>query len=120
MSSVGTIYPSTYPSSTTNAAGTASSSGSSSSDANATNSGLASTSSFLQLLVAQLKNQDPLQPMDGTQFVTQLAQINDVQQNLGMKQDLDAMSEKYLGTTAAPSASSNQTTTSSAGTAQTV
>ena len=119
MSSIGTTYPSTM---TPSASGTASSSNSSSSNANsnATNSGLASTSSFLQLLVAQLKNQDPLQPMDGTQFVTQLAQINDVQQNLGMKQDLDAMSEKYLGTNSPPSASNNQTGTSSAGTTQTV
>ena len=32
-----------------------------------------SESTFLQLLVAQLQNQDPLQPMDGMQFVTQLA-----------------------------------------------
>ncbi len=117
MSSIGTTYPTTTAAS---AAAAASSSSSSSSNANATNSNLASTSSFLQLLVAQLKSQDPLQPMDGTQFVTQLAQINDVQQNLGMKQDLDAMSEKYLGTNAAPSASSNQTSTSSAGAAQTV
>lgn len=31
---------------------------------------------FLQLLVAQLKNQDPLKPMDDTQFITQLAQFS--------------------------------------------
>jgi flagellar basal-body rod modification protein FlgD len=30
---------------------------------------------FLKLLVAQLSNQDPLSPMQGTEFVTQLAQI---------------------------------------------
>ncbi|HQG35312.1 MAG TPA: flagellar hook capping FlgD N-terminal domain-containing protein, partial [Syntrophales bacterium] len=29
---------------------------------------------FLKLLVAQLKNQDPLKPMDGTDFAAQLAQ----------------------------------------------
>lgn len=34
---------------------------------------------FFQLLVAQLKNQDPLQPMDNTQFVTQLAQFTTLQ-----------------------------------------
>ncbi len=28
---------------------------------------------FLQLLVAQIRNQDPLKPTDGTQFLTQLA-----------------------------------------------
>ena len=31
---------------------------------------------FLTLLLAQLKNQDPLKPMDDTQFVTQLAQFS--------------------------------------------
>ena len=31
---------------------------------------------FLQLLVAQIKNQDPLNPTDSTQFVAQLAQFS--------------------------------------------
>ena len=35
---------------------------------------------FLKLLMAQLQNQDPLQPTDGTQFVTQLAQFSQVEQ----------------------------------------
>ncbi len=30
---------------------------------------------FMQLLVAQLKNQDPLNPMDNSQLTSQLAQI---------------------------------------------
>ena len=30
---------------------------------------------FLQLLVAQIKNQDPMSPADGVQFLTQLAQF---------------------------------------------
>ncbi len=34
---------------------------------------------FLQLLIAELKNQDPNQPMDGTTFITQLAQLNQTQ-----------------------------------------
>ncbi len=33
---------------------------------------------FMQLLVAQLKNQDPLNPMDNSQLTSQLAQINTV------------------------------------------
>ena len=33
---------------------------------------------FLQLLVAQLKNQDPTNPMDSSQMTSQLAQINTV------------------------------------------
>ena len=35
---------------------------------------------FLQLLVAQMKNQDPLNPMDGTQMASQLAQFSTVEQ----------------------------------------
>lgn len=38
----------------------------------------ASQNRFLTLLVTQLKNQDPLNPMDNAQVTTQLAQINTV------------------------------------------
>src|SRR5678815_4078393 len=33
---------------------------------------------FLKLLVAQMKNQDPLNPMDNAQVTSQMAQINTV------------------------------------------
>jgi flagellar basal-body rod modification protein FlgD len=33
---------------------------------------------FLKLLVAQINNQDPLNPMDNAQMTTQMAQINTV------------------------------------------
>lgn len=36
---------------------------------------------FLNLLVTQLKNQDPLQPVDNQQFVAQLAQFSQLQQS---------------------------------------
>ncbi len=40
---------------------------------------------FLQLLVAQMQNQDPLEPTDNTQMVTELAQFTTIEelQNLG-------------------------------------
>jgi flagellar basal-body rod modification protein FlgD len=39
---------------------------------------LANQNVFLQLLVAQLKNQDPNNPVDGTTFITQLAQFSEL------------------------------------------
>lgn len=35
---------------------------------------------FLQLMIAQMQNQDPMNPMDDTQYVTQLAQFATMQQ----------------------------------------
>lgn len=53
--------------------------------------GLANEQTFLKLFVAQLKNQDPLNPQDATQFVAQLAQFSQLEQSLQMRQDLDTM-----------------------------
>ena len=52
---------------------------------------LASENTFLQLLVAQLKNQDPQQPTDGTAFVTELAQFTTLQEDTQSATDLDKL-----------------------------
>ena len=52
---------------------------------------LANKTTFLQLLVAQLKNQDPLKPQDGAEFVAQLAQFSNLEQAIASRQDLDAI-----------------------------
>src|SRR5207248_10706406 len=46
---------------------------------------------FLQLLVSQIKNQDPLNPTDGVQFLTQLAQFQQLENGMNMGQDIAAM-----------------------------
>jgi flagellar basal-body rod modification protein FlgD len=98
-----------FPPSASSTVDAANNSGSGSDQTSNASDPLANKSTFLQLLVAQLKNQNPAQPLDGTTFVTQLAQFSDLEQNLAMRQDLDAVSEKYLGTTAPPSDGSSST-----------
>tara|TARA_Y100000815_G_scaffold226694_6_gene214965 strand:+ start:31358 stop:31756 length:399 start_codon:yes stop_codon:yes gene_type:complete len=45
--------------------------------------------SFLKLLVAELKNQDPTEPMDATQYMAQLASFSNVEQNIQTNNKLD-------------------------------
>jgi flagellar basal-body rod modification protein FlgD len=63
---------------------------------------------FLKLLVAQLKNQDPLNPIDGTQFTAQIAQFSSLEQQINgnnyLKQILEqrdfgeqTLANSYLG-----------------------
>jgi flagellar basal-body rod modification protein FlgD len=47
--------------------------------------------SFLKLLIAQLKNQDPTKPMDSTQFVSQLASFSAVEQQVATNARLDQL-----------------------------
>jgi len=47
--------------------------------------------SFLRLLTAQLRNQDPLQPLDSTEFVAQLASFSTVEQLISANEKLDAL-----------------------------
>lgn len=51
---------------------------------------------FLELLVAQISNQNPLEPMDGTAYVSQLAEFSNVESLQGIRQNtstsLDYMS----------------------------
>ena len=47
--------------------------------------------SFLMLLTAQMKFQDPTNPMDATQFVSQLASFSSVEQAIKTNSKLDAL-----------------------------
>ncbi|WP_306118286.1 MULTISPECIES: flagellar hook assembly protein FlgD [unclassified Roseitalea] len=44
---------------------------------------------FLQLLVTQMKNQDPTEPMSNTEYVAQLASFSNVEQNTKVNDKLD-------------------------------
>ena len=54
---------------------------------------LTSKDTFLQLLVAQIRNQDPLQPTDGIQFVTQLAQYSSLEQTIELRKDVESIQQ---------------------------
>ena len=45
--------------------------------------------SFLKLLIAEMKNQDPTKPMDSTQYVAQLATFSQVEQSVQTNTKLD-------------------------------
>lgn len=46
---------------------------------------------FLQLLVTQLKNQDPVSPMDPTEFTNQLVSFSQVEQQIHTNQNLEEL-----------------------------
>lgn len=46
---------------------------------------------FLQLMVAQLQNQDPLNPTDTNQFMSQIAEFSNVEQAINANSKLDQL-----------------------------
>jgi flagellar basal-body rod modification protein FlgD len=49
---------------------------------------------FLQLMIAQLRNQDPLNPANGTEFLTQLSQISGVEQLVQVNQQATQITQQ--------------------------
>ena len=64
---------------------------------------------FLNLMMDQMKNQDPLNPTDGTQFLSQLAQFSELEQVIAIRTDIEAQGK-------APAGSEPATTPAAAGT----
>ena len=54
---------------------------------------------FLSLLVAQMKNQDPLNPLDNAEVTSQMAQLSTVQGIENMNSSLQAMAASLIGRT---------------------
>jgi flagellar basal-body rod modification protein FlgD len=55
---------------------------------------------FLVLLTAQLQNQDPLAPMDSTQFTQQLVQFSQVEQQIRTNEQLEGLVGQYQAASA--------------------
>jgi flagellar basal-body rod modification protein FlgD len=51
---------------------------------------------FLQLMISQLKNQDPLSPQDNGEFVAQLAQFSSVEGIDKLNNNFDAFANKFV------------------------
>ncbi|HZQ23471.1 MAG TPA: flagellar hook capping FlgD N-terminal domain-containing protein [Terriglobales bacterium] len=69
-----------------------------SSSASQPNSAQVMSNTFIQLLVAQLKSQSPLNPVDPTQFVGQLAQFDQLSEVMQIRQLMQQFASG-LGTT---------------------
>ena len=52
---------------------------------------------FLNLLLTQMQNQDPLQPMDNTAYIAQLAQFSSLEQMQQVNQKLDGLTQTMQG-----------------------
>jgi flagellar basal-body rod modification protein FlgD len=73
---------------------------------------------FLQLLIAQMKNQDPTKPADPSQFIAQLASFSSVEQAIKTNNKLDTLmtslalsqAEGFIGRTVASADGSVQGT----------
>jgi flagellar basal-body rod modification protein FlgD len=80
---------------TMNPKSTKGASGASGSSGTGTDSVAADTDKFMTLLVAQLQNQDPLNPMDNAQMTSQLAQLQTVTGINNLNTTLNSLSASY-------------------------
>ncbi len=128
----GTTFSSSQISSLTASTGSSSSSASSSSanaatgtNSIASNSIAGNFNEFLQLLTTQLKNQNPLDPLDTNQFTQQLVQFSSVEQQINMNTQLttliglqqtaqSAQAASFVGATVAVNGSTTQLVNSQA------
>jgi flagellar basal-body rod modification protein FlgD len=97
---VNNIASSPTPAATTSASSTSRSTSSSA------NTSLADPNLFITLLTAQLKAQDPTNPMSAQDMVTQLTQVSSLQQLISINQTLTNLS---AGTLPATTPITNQT-----------
>jgi flagellar basal-body rod modification protein FlgD len=68
---------------------------------------------FLQLLVAQMENQDPLQPQSDTEMASQMAQFTSLSQTTAMSSSLSIMqANSLIGSTVTVQEANSQDTTS--------
>ena len=94
--SISSIFPTTTPAAAARAQATASSGSSSS-----TTSSAAVNSTFMSLLLTELKSQDPTAPMDTTAMVGQMVSLNQLDQLMSIQSILQNSLGSVATTTAA-------------------
>jgi flagellar basal-body rod modification protein FlgD len=72
---------------------------------------LGSETTFLQLLVAQIQNQDPTNPIDSTTFLTQLASFSQLEQLISINQGIEQIDGDATAAAAAGGTSGTTTST---------
>ncbi|HWW20392.1 MAG TPA: flagellar hook capping FlgD N-terminal domain-containing protein [Steroidobacteraceae bacterium] len=88
-----------------NPSGTAGSSGSSSASGASSSIGGLTMNDFLTLMTAQLQNQDPLNPTDSNQFLTQLSELSTVEGISQLNTSMSTLSNSMLSSQALTAAS---------------
>jgi len=73
------------------ATGTSNNNSSTNSSNKATSSNTVDYNTFLQLLIAEMQNQDPTNPMDTSQYMSQFAQLSSVEQAVQTNSKLDSL-----------------------------
>ncbi|HEY8309437.1 MAG TPA: flagellar hook capping FlgD N-terminal domain-containing protein [Gemmatimonadaceae bacterium] len=97
----------------------AAASGSNSSSSSASNAitdaagGAMGKDQFVKLLVTEMQNQDPMNPMDGKDLAAQLAQFSSVEQLMNINTKLDNFTTLFTGSSA-PTTNTSSTATQGA------
>lgn len=68
---------------------------------------LANQDVFMKLLVAQLKYQNPMNPADGVEFMTQLTQFSQLEQSIESRKELETI-RKLLEASAGPASDAQE------------
>jgi flagellar basal-body rod modification protein FlgD len=90
-------------------AGTTSADNSTKQSASSATDPLAQKETFLKLLVAQIRNQNPLNPADGIEFLTQLAQFSQLEQMFDIRSELETIRKALVPETTDSTSSADQT-----------
>lgn len=69
-------------------------------DSGATGNNELGKNEFMELMIAQLKNQNPLEPQDNGEFISQLAQFSSLEEVQGLSRSVDDVAGQFRSTQA--------------------